>query len=121
MLADKLPSREMILAELEYRATHRIESFYPETGPLRRELYRKHMDFFEAGARYNERLFLAATAWESRKVSAPMNAFLHLTGKYPAWWRGRRFGRSKARRRIAPNIPPKTQLNGLKTQVFRIG
>ena len=38
----------MILAELEYRATHRIESFYPETGPLRRELYRKHMDFFEA-------------------------------------------------------------------------
>jgi len=29
MLADKLPSREMILAELEYRATHRIESFCP--------------------------------------------------------------------------------------------
>jgi len=26
MLADKLPSREMILAELEFRATHRIES-----------------------------------------------------------------------------------------------
>ena len=25
MLADKLPSREMILAELEYRATHRID------------------------------------------------------------------------------------------------
>jgi hypothetical protein len=58
MLADKLPSREMILAELEYHATHRIKSFYPETGPLRRENYPKHMDFFEAGARHNERLFL---------------------------------------------------------------
>jgi hypothetical protein len=58
MLADKLPSREMILAELHYRATHRIESFYPETGPLRRENYPKHMGFFEAGARHNERLFL---------------------------------------------------------------
>jgi hypothetical protein len=45
MLADKLPSREMILAELAYRATHQIESFYPETGPLRRELYPRNMDF----------------------------------------------------------------------------
>ena len=58
MLFDKLPSREMILDELEYRATHRIESFYPETGPLRRELYPRHMEFFAAGARHNERLFL---------------------------------------------------------------
>ena len=48
----------MILDELEYRATHRIESFYPETGPLRRELYPRHMEFFAAGARHNERLFL---------------------------------------------------------------
>jgi hypothetical protein len=59
MLADKLPSREMILAGLEYRATHRIESFYPETGPLRRELYRKHMDFLLNNALLSARFRIA--------------------------------------------------------------
>src|SRR6516165_5523768 len=91
MLADKLPSREMILAELEYRATHRIESFYPETGPLRRELYFKHMDFFEAGARHNERLFLGGNRVGKSEGVGAYECVLHLTGKYPAWWRGRRF------------------------------
>ena len=57
MLADKLPSREMIEAELKYRATHKIGSFYPETGPLSRDLYVKHMEFFAADTRHNERLF----------------------------------------------------------------
>jgi len=91
MLADKLPSREMILAELEYRAMHRIESFYPETGPLRRELYFKHMDFFEAGARHNERLFLGGNRVGKSEGVGAFECVLHLTGKYPAWWRGRRF------------------------------
>ena len=92
MLADKLPSREMILAELEYRATHRIESFYPETGPLRRENYPKHMGFFEAGARHNERLFLGGNRVGKSEGVGAYECVLHLTGKYPAWWRGRRFG-----------------------------
>ena len=92
MLADKLPSREMILAELEYRATHRIESFYPETGPLRRENYPKHMDFFAAGARHNERLFLGGNRVGKSEGVGAYECVLHLTGKYPAWWRGRRFG-----------------------------
>ena len=91
MLADKLPSREMILAELEYRATHRIESFYPETGPLRRENYPKHMGFFEAGARHNERLFLGGNRVGKSEGVGAYECVLHLTGKYPAWWRGRRF------------------------------
>jgi len=91
MLADKLPSREMILAELEYRATHRIESFYPETGPLRRENYPKHMDFFAAGARHNERLFLGGNRVGKSEGVGAYECVLHLTGKYPAWWRGRRF------------------------------
>jgi hypothetical protein len=81
----------MILAELEYRATHRIESFYPETGPLRRELYRKHMDFFETGAKHNERLFLGGNRVGKSEGVGAYKCVLHLTGRYPAWWRGRRF------------------------------
>ena len=38
-----LPSRGDIQAELQYRAEHKLCSFYPETGPLRRELYPKHL------------------------------------------------------------------------------
>jgi hypothetical protein len=91
VLFDKLPSRELILAELEYRATHRIESFYPETGPLRRELYPRHMEFFAAGARHNERLFLGGNRVGKSEGVGAFECVLHLTGKYPAWWRGRRF------------------------------
>ena len=35
-------------------------SFYPSDGPLRRELYRKHLAFFAAGARYPQRMMMAA-------------------------------------------------------------
>lgn len=34
--------------------------YFPDDGPLRRELYPKHMAFFAGGAKYHERLFMAA-------------------------------------------------------------
>lgn len=40
--------------------TNRILQYYPDTGPLRRELYVKHMKFFELGATHRQRLMLAA-------------------------------------------------------------
>ena len=55
-----IPSRAAIDAELLYRAQHKIDSFYPETGPLRRDLYVPHMECFEAGAKFAERCFMAA-------------------------------------------------------------
>ena len=33
---------------------------YPEEGPLRRELYVKHMEFFEKGKTYRQRMMMAA-------------------------------------------------------------
>ena len=38
----------------------KLLSYYPESGPLRREAYPKHMAFFAAGPRYRERLMMAA-------------------------------------------------------------
>ena len=55
-----LPSRAAIEAELKWREEHKIESFYPDSGPLRREHYVRHLEFFRAGATRNERLFMAA-------------------------------------------------------------
>src|ERR1700735_2635668 len=41
-------------------ARRKIDTYYPDVGPLRRELYAKHMEFFAAGTKYRERLMLAA-------------------------------------------------------------
>jgi hypothetical protein len=60
---------------------------------LRRELYGKHLEFFRAGARYNERLFMAANGVGKTDGTGAYGTTLHLTGRYPAWWQGRRFSR----------------------------
>jgi hypothetical protein len=57
------PAAEVLrLLELENKLTKltKIDSYYPDSGPLRRELYPKHLQFFEAGATRRERAFLAA-------------------------------------------------------------
>jgi len=90
---DHPPTRESIEAELRWRAEHKIDSFYPETGNLRRELYAKHTEFFEAGARHNERLFMGGNRVGKSEGVGAYETVLHLTGKYPAWWKGRKFSR----------------------------
>jgi len=51
--------REMEKA-LSDRNCNRMAKLFPLTGPLRRDLYPKHIEFFQAGAQYKERLFMAA-------------------------------------------------------------
>ena len=51
----------MLLEEDARRKSRRwLDTLYPDTGPLRRELYPKHTAFFKAGAQYRTRLFMAA-------------------------------------------------------------
>ena len=71
--------------------TNRILQFYPETGPLRRELYPRHMEFFGAGATYRERCFMAANRVGKTEGAGAFESTLHMTGEYPDWWPGRRF------------------------------
>jgi phage terminase large subunit-like protein len=83
------------LEELDRRnRTRKIRTYYPDTGPLRRELYRKHMDFFAAGATFRERAFIAANRVGKTEGGGGYEFALHLTGDYPAWWNGRRFDRA---------------------------
>ena len=84
-----------ILEEKDRRERRRkLFSYYPETGPLRRELYPKHMAFFEAGAVHRERLMLAANRVGKTEGMGGYETALHLTGQYPDWWVGRRFDRA---------------------------
>lgn len=85
----------LALTEKERRARERkILSYYPEAGPLCRELYPKHLSFFEAGTRYRERLMMAANRVGKTEGVGGYEVVLHLTGRYPDWWTGRRFDHS---------------------------
>lgn len=68
----------------------RYRSLFPDDGPLRRDLYVKHMAFFKAGATFRERLFMAGNR-VGKTISGAYETGIHATGRYPDWWQGRVF------------------------------
>jgi phage terminase large subunit-like protein len=88
---ERLELLELLEARERAKARRAIERYYPETGPLRRELYVPHMAFFKAGLARRERLFLAANRVGKSEGVGGFETSLHLTGQYPSWWEGRRF------------------------------
>lgn len=82
---------EMLAQVKALLATRKIDTMYPDKGPLRRELYKKHLEFFEAGATYRERCAMAANRVGKTEGMGGYETALHLTGRYPKWWAGRRF------------------------------
>ena len=65
-------------------------NMFPDQGPHRRELYLKHLQFFEAGAKYRERAFIAGNRVGKSECGA-FEVTCHATGLYPDWWVGRKF------------------------------
>jgi phage terminase large subunit-like protein len=79
--------------ELRHRRQSKIETYYPDSGLLRRELYPKHLRFFELGAQYRERMMMAGNRTGKTTVGC-FEAVLHATGRYEQyapWWKGKRF------------------------------
>ncbi len=72
---------------------NKIDQFFPETGPLSRHNYPKHMQFFEAGKTFAERCIMAANRVGKSESIGAYEMTCHLTGRYPAWWKGHRFDR----------------------------
>ncbi len=94
----KKPKRSELISGLEAlqeritRSKHnQLSQLYPETGPLRRELYAKHLDFFKAGAQHMERACISANRIGKSFGLGGYETAVHLTGDYPDWWEGRRF------------------------------
>jgi phage terminase large subunit-like protein len=104
--------REMLaLLELEQnrQAQRLFYSIYPEVdavwqGPTiqkgliakgqtlhSRHKYPKHMEFFDAGAKYRERCAMCANRVGKTLGMGAYETAGHLTGDYPEWWTGRRF------------------------------
>ena len=89
---DKNLELTLLLEEsLRRRKERKIATYFPDTGEYRRELYPKHTAYFKAGARYRERLMMAANRIGKTESIGGYEMVLHMTGKYPAWWEGRKF------------------------------
>src|SRR6202035_5256210 len=58
--------------------------------PLDYQAYPKQSEFHEAGLAHRERLFLAGNQL-GKTLAGAFEESVHATGKYPPWWRGRRF------------------------------
>lgn len=81
----------LLVDEDTYRAGRKLWTYYPDEGPLRRELYAKHLQFFAAGAVHKERAAMAGNRVGKTEGIGAYEVTLHLTGEYPDWWIGRRF------------------------------
>lgn len=88
--SEKLRYLELLKEQDRRRRLNQIATLFPDEGPLRRELYKRHMEFFNAGAEHRERLFLAGNR-VGKTIAGGYETTLHLTGRYPHWWEGRRF------------------------------
>ena len=52
--------------------------------------YAKQREFHEAGAAHRERLFMAGNQL-GKTLAGSFEMAMHLTGRYPDWWAGKRF------------------------------
>jgi phage terminase large subunit-like protein len=77
-------------AEIARRGNYKWSRYYPDEGPLRRELYRGAVEFFSQGDNFPERLTLGGNR-TGKTESAAYEVTCHLTGIYPDWWIGKRF------------------------------
>jgi phage terminase large subunit-like protein len=86
----QIVNRPALIAREQQRRTCQFRTIFPDSGPNRRELYKKHVEFFDSGADWKERLFMAANR-VGKTVAGAYETTCHLTGLYPAWWKGWRF------------------------------
>jgi phage terminase large subunit-like protein len=75
------------------RASTEKQRRFRQTRLYRYVPYPKQAEFHAAGAIFRERLFLAGNRCGKTECGAAEMAF-HLTGLYPPWWSGKRFGRA---------------------------
>lgn len=90
------PQQAAVMAAQELarrEARRKFDRLYPDSGPLRRELYPQHLRFFALGARFKTRAFMAANRIGKTEGGGGYELTCHLTGRYPAWWEGYRFAR----------------------------
>lgn len=90
---EKVELDRLLEEKLRRQAQRKFYTFFPDEGPLRRELYPRHTEFFKLGARFKSRCFMAANR-VGKTEGGGYEVTCHLTGLYPDWWEGFRFDRA---------------------------
>lgn len=88
--ANLISSIEAMQAEIHLVKFGRFDLMFPDKGPLRRELYAKHVDFFRAGVQYMTRT-LSGGNRTGKTEGCAYEVAAHATGNYPHWWEGKEF------------------------------
>src|SRR5215467_9314921 len=80
---DDLPTvRDMVTAERNRRLTENRLFYY--------QPYPKQREFHAAGATARERLLMAGNQL-GKTLAGGFECAMHMTGRYPDWWQGKRF------------------------------
>ena len=82
-----------LLEEKNRRKYFKLKYFFPDKGPLRRELYIPHTEFIRNTKNFRENVFLAANR-SGKSETGAYAVTTWLTGLYPEWWDGKRFERN---------------------------
>lgn len=91
--SQKIETLRLLDEKARRKAGRKLESFYPDEGPLSRDKYPKHIGFFAIGKTVSQRCVMAANrVGKTEGIGGPEVTY-HLTGQYPVWWDGRRFDR----------------------------
>jgi phage terminase large subunit-like protein len=81
------------LQELDNRLKYnKALTYFPESGPLGRDKFKKHIEFLNAGGKYLERCFIGGNR-SGKTETAMFEAYLHATGDYDKhpWFTGMKF------------------------------
>jgi phage terminase large subunit-like protein len=88
--ADREALAEALLERQRRASRRQFFGMFPDDGPLRRDLYQRHLEFMALGATHPTRCFMAANRTGKTQTGA-FEVTCHATGLYPSWWQGRRF------------------------------
>lgn len=91
-LKEKRELLELLEEKQRRKDENKLFDLFPTDGPLRRELYAKHLAFFKAGLDNRERLFLAGNR-VGKTIAGGYESTCDLIGWYPDWWKGKKFDR----------------------------
>lgn len=90
---EKLELAQLLEEKFKRESRKKLYAYFPDHGPLRRELYKQHMEFFRLGKEFSTRCFMAANRVGKTEGGGGYETTLHMTGQYPEWWEGYRFDR----------------------------
>ena len=83
----QLLDKDALVDRMKYR---RASFLFPDTGPLRRELYAETVNWLNATADFQESCLFGGNRTGKTEAGAYLT-YLFATGEYPDWYEGRRF------------------------------